>query len=127
MRVLQTKEFKKWNKSENLSNEDLSKAIAEIENGLIDAHLGGGLVKKRIAIGSSGKSSGTRTLIAYKKGQKAFFLYGFKKNEISNIDASELKTLKRLGDMLMARSDAEINLSIEMKLLYEVSYEKEGK
>ena len=82
MRVLQTKEFKKWNKSENLSNEDLSKAIAEIENGLIDAHLGGGLVKKRIAIGSSGKSSGTRTLIAYKKGQKAFFLYGFKKNEI---------------------------------------------
>ena len=81
MRVIKTKEFKKWSKSEKLSDQNLAKSIIEIENGLIDAHLGGGLIKKRVAIGSSGKSGGARTIIAYQKGQKAFFLHGFKKTK----------------------------------------------
>ena len=127
MRVIQTKEFKKWSKSEKLSNQNLAKAISEIENGLIDANLGGGLIKKRVAIGSSGKSGGARTIIAYKKRIKAFFLHGFKKNEISNIDDSELKVLRRFGEVLMSRSNTDINLSIKINQLYEVEYEKERK
>ncbi len=127
MRVLQTKEFKKWSKSEKLSDQDLAKTISEIENGLIDANLGGGLIKKRIAIGSSGKSGGARTIIAYQKGRKAFFLYGFKKNEMSNINDTELKVLRKFGEILMTRSNIEINLSIKINQLYEVAYEKERK
>ena len=124
---MQAKEFKKWSKSEKLSDQNLAKAISEIEDGLIDANLGGGLIKKRVAIGSSGKSGGARTIIAYKKGEKAFFLYGFKKNEMSNIDDSELKVLRKFGEVLMSRNDMEINLSIKINQLYEVEYEKERK
>jgi len=127
LRVIKTKEFKKWSASEKISDQNLIKAISEIEHGLIDVNLGGGLIKKRVAIGSSGKSGGARTIIAYKKGQKAFFLYGFKKNEMSNIDASELKALRRFGEVLMTRSDPDINLAVKIKQLYEVEYEKESK
>ena len=127
MRVIKTKEFKKWSANEKLSDKNLAKAISEIEGGLIDANLGGGLIKKRVAIGASGKSGGARTIIAYKKGEKAFFLYGFKKNEMSNIDDSELKVLRRFGEVLMSRNDTEINLSIKINQLYEVEYEKKRK
>ena len=120
MRIIKTKEFKKWGISENISDQNLIKAISEIESGLIDVNLGGGLIKKRVAIGSSGKSGGARTIIAYKKGKRAFFLYGFKKNEMSNIDASELKALRRFGEILMIQNDPDIDLAIKLKQLYEV-------
>ncbi len=79
LRVVKTREFKKWSKSEKISDQNLVMAISEIEKGLIDANLGGGLIKKRIAIGSSGKSGGVRTIIAYKKGQRAFFCMALKR------------------------------------------------
>lgn len=119
-----TKEFHKWCKSEKLLDQNLAQAISEIENGLIDTHLGGNLIKKRIAIGSSGKSGGVRTIIAYQTGQKAFFIYGFKKNEMSNLEPSELKALRKFGEVLMSRNDSEINLALKIKQLYEVKYEK---
>lgn len=78
---MQTKEFKKWSKNEKLSDQNFAKAISEIEDGLIDANLGGGLIKKRVAIGSSGKSGGERTIIAYKNGEK-----GFKINQLYEVE-----------------------------------------
>jgi hypothetical protein len=127
LRVIKTKDFKKWSKHEKLSDQSLSKAISEIEAGLIDAHLGGGLIKKRVAIGSSGKSGGVRTIIAYQKGQKAFFIYGFKKNEMSNISDIELRALRRLGEVLIGLSDLEINQAILIDQLFEVNYEEAKK
>ena len=54
-------------------------AVAEIGQGLMDANLGGYVVKKRVALGGRGKSGGVRTLLAFKIRDKAFFLYGFAK------------------------------------------------
>ena len=65
-----------------------------MERGLIDADLGGHVMKKRIAVGGRGKSGGARTLLAYKSGDKAFFVYGFAKNALANVSADELRALK---------------------------------
>jgi hypothetical protein len=48
-------------------------------SGLIDADLGGHIVKKRVALPGRGKSGGARTLLAYRLGDRAFFVYGFAK------------------------------------------------
>jgi hypothetical protein len=57
----------------------LCKAVANAENDLIDANLGGGVIKQRVARDGEGKSGGFRTLILFKIGNRAFFVYGFAK------------------------------------------------
>ena len=71
-------------------------------HGLIDADLGGGLVKKRIARPGQGKSGGYRTLVATNKGDRWVFVFGFPKNERSNIDKDEAEALKKLAAHLLS-------------------------
>ena len=61
-----------------------------MDRGLIDADLGGGIVKKRVGLAGRGKRSGARTLIATNKGDRWFFVFGFEKNERANIGDDEL-------------------------------------
>ena len=103
--ILKTKTFERWQGKENLADNILRHAVDEMRQGLIDADLGGGLVKKRIARSGQGKSSGYRTLLATNKNEKWFFIYGFAKNERDNINTQELRALK-----LFAKSLLELNL-----------------
>ena len=95
-------------------------AITEIEGGLFDANLGGNLYKKRVAVGGKGKSGGVRTLLAYKSGGKAFFIYGFAKNVRANIKTDEEKALKLLAKAFMAYSAKELNKAVNTGALIEV-------
>jgi hypothetical protein len=85
MRVFKNKWFQKWAAKEGLDDEVLRAAVEEMENGLIDAELGGHVVKKRVALPGRGKRGGTRTLVVYQQANKAFFVYGFAKSERANI------------------------------------------
>lgn len=120
MRVFKNKAFSKWAAKEGLDDAALLAAVEEMERGLIDADLGGHVVKKRVAIGSRGKSSGVRTLLAYKIGNKAFFVYGFAKNARANISAEELKALKYLAKELLGYSDTALTEAIRYGALIEV-------
>lgn len=101
MKRLCTKWFKKWAKKVKLNNHHLIEAIDNLEKGLSVADLGGNLFKIRVKRAGQGKSSGFRTIIAYKKDDKAIFIYGFGKNEKSNIDKVELHYFKKLGADLL--------------------------
>ena len=70
--------------------------------GLYEADLGGGLLKKRIARPGQGKSGGFRTLVATNNGNRWIFVFGFPKNERSNIDKDEAEALKKLADHLLS-------------------------
>ena len=100
MRVFKNKWFQKWATKEGLSNEVLLAAVEEIEDGLIDAELGGHVVKKRVALPGRGKRGGSRTLLVYQQSNKVFFVYGFAKNERANISVKQLKALKLLATQL---------------------------
>lgn len=93
MRVYKTKSFHRWAKKERLTNTALLHAVDEMEQGLIDADLGGHVYKKRMAIGGRGKCGGVRTLIAYQYGDRAFFMYGFAKNQKANVSPTERRVL----------------------------------
>ena len=121
MWVGKTKLFAKWADKEGLTDAALRKAIAEINAGSVEANLGGDVYKKRIAIPGRGKSGGARTLLAFKKDDKAFFIYGFKKNERPNIKADELEALKRYAKELLALDREAIKDMLKAKTLIEVS------
>ena len=120
MRIFKNKAFKKWTEKVGLSDDALRIAVDEIERGLIDADLGGYVVKKRVAVGGRGKSGSVRTLLAYKSGEKAFFVYGFAKNVRANVSAGELKALKHLAKELMNYSDKALTKAIQHGALIEV-------
>ena len=103
IQILVTKTFARWMRKSNVTEADIVGAAAEMVQGLIDANLGGHLVKKRVALRGRGKSAGARTIVATKFEQRWVFLFGFEKNERSNIDASELKVLQELAAAVRAR------------------------
>jgi len=120
MKKLCTKWFKKWARKANLSDENLLKAIENLEKGLSVADLGGNIYKVRVQRQGKGKSSGFRTIVVYRIEEKAIFLYGFGKNEKSNIDKQELSYFKKLGSDLLALNEEQINNSIKKQILFDL-------
>lgn len=121
MRVFKNREFSKWAAREGVSDGVLRKVIAEMERGLVGVNLGGQVFKKRMALSGRGKSSGARTLVAYRIGGRAFFIYGFAKNVKDNIKADELKALKASADTFLIYSNEELNQVVKAGTLIEVT------
>ena len=101
MKAFKTKAFARWANSEGLDDVALASAVEEMELGLIDARLGGDVVKKRVALPGRGKRGGARTLVAFRQGDRAFFVFGFAKNERANVSNDELKALRLLAKELL--------------------------
>jgi hypothetical protein len=98
-----------------------------MSGGLYDAELGGGLFKKRIARPGQGKRGGYRTLIASNRGDKWFFVFGFPKNERSNIDKGEEEALKRLATELLSLNPEALEIAKQENELIEVDCDAEEK
>lgn len=98
----------------------MSTAVAEIAAGLVDADLGGHMVKKRIPLAGRGKRGGARCIVAYQSDHHTFFVYGFAKNERDNIDADELEAFRILAAGLQRYDAASIVRAIESDQLSEV-------
>ena len=120
MRVFKNRLFSRWASKEGLGDDVLLAAVDEIARGLIDADLGGHIMKKRVALAGRGKSGGVRTLLAYKVENRAFFVYGFAKNARENISVDELKALKYLAKELLDYSDKALTQAIKYGALIEV-------
>ncbi len=102
MAIYTTRWFARWARKQGLSTPSLCVAVREMIEGLYDADLGGGLFKKRIGRPGQGKSGGYRTLVATNKGNRWVFVFGFPKNERSNIDKDEAEVLKKLATHLLS-------------------------
>ena len=94
-----------------------------MERGLIDANLGGGLVKKRVALPGRGKSGSTRTLVATNFVDRWFFVFGFEKNDRDNISVKELKALKAITADLLHLGLAQIAAALAAKTIEEICHE----
>src|SRR5208282_3210279 len=105
VRVFKNAWFQKFVRKERISDAALCEAVARAEKGLIDADLGGGLLKQRVARPGAGKSGGYRTLIFFRSGMRAVFAFGFAKNDMANIDNDEEATFKKAAKLVLAFSD----------------------
>ena len=107
-RVFKTRWFQRFARRDEIRDAVLLDAVARAEKGQIDADLGGGVIKQRIARPGQGKSGGYRTIILFKKGQRAVFIYGFAKSERDNIDADEEKQFKEAARHVLRLTDKQI-------------------
>lgn len=126
MRAFKIKAFAKWANGEGLRDDALASAVVEMEKGLIDAKLGGQVVKKRVALPGRGKRGSTRTLVAFKQGNRAFFIYGFAKNERANVSDKELRALKMLAKELMSYTAATLTKATKAGELIEIEVRDNG-
>jgi hypothetical protein len=104
MAVYRTRVFSRWARKQRLSDGVLCDAVREMRQGVYEADLGGGLLKKRIARPGQGKSGGFRTIVATNSGNRWFFVYGFAKNDRANIDDQEEAALRKLAKTLLTVS-----------------------
>ena len=121
--IYKTRNFTRWARKTGLNDSLLETAVLEIQKGLLEADLGGGIVKKRIALPGRGKRGSTRTLLATNRDDRWFFVFGFEKNERENISENELATLKMLAKDLLGMAPAQIADAIEEGSLVEVEHE----
>ena len=127
MKIYKNRTFDRWARKEGLSNLSLCNAVNEMAAGLYDADLGGGLFKKRIAKPGKGKSGGFRTLVATNNEDRWFFIFGFSKNERSNIDKDEEEALKMLSKQLLTYTPEELEQAKNSNALIEVICNAEEK
>ncbi len=121
-RVLKTRYFSRWMRKTELTDQSLCKAVIEMTQGLFDANLGGHVFKKRVGMGNRGRRSSARTLIATNQGSKWFFMYGFEKNDKSNIADNELEGLQDLAKDLLAGTQVQIEEAISAGKLEEICH-----
>lgn len=104
-----TKEFARLARRSGLADDGLIEAIDRAENGKVDADLGGGLIKQRVARLGKGRSGGFRTIVAYRRGRRAIFLHMFAKASQANLGQAELETLQKLAKAYDALDDAQLD------------------
>jgi hypothetical protein len=122
VRVFKTKRLDRWAKKEGLADQAIWQAAQEVAAGNVEANLGQHLFKKRIARPGKGKSSGFRTIVAFKSdnGDKIFFVYGFAKNQQSNITSVELYGLGIIAKHYLEATEEVLNNLLEDSELVEI-------
>jgi hypothetical protein len=120
LRIFKTRWFNRFARQESIEGTALIEAVKRASLGLIDADLGGGLIKQRVARQGQGRSGGYRVLLAFKLGDMAVFLFGFAKNARENISSDELQTLRELTSAWGRADEKAMQKAIENGTLVEV-------
>lgn len=126
MQIFKTRWLARYARREQIADKSLSEAIEQAERGMIDADLGGGLIKQRVVRQGRGRSGGYRMMVAYRANGRAVFLYGFAKNERDNIDPDELLSLREIAASWLAANTAKIAQAIEEEALQEIDHDQEN-
>ena len=123
--IYKTYHFNRWAGKTSLPDDLLHRAVEEMTNGLIDADLGGGVFKKRIALPGRGKSGSARTLLATNRDDRWIFILGYEKNERANISDKERDALRMIAKDLLGLSAEQLQKMVNEGALLEVCYGKE--
>jgi len=108
VRIFKNAWFERFARKQRIADAALLDAVQRAERGLVDADLGGGVIKQRVARPGQGKSGGYRTIILYKQDERAFFVFGFAKSDQSNIEDDEEAMFKQLALEVLALSDEQL-------------------
>ncbi len=125
MRIYKTKTFRRFQRKESMADAALCEAVKRAEEGSVDAKLGRNLIKQRVAREGAGRRSGFRTIIAYRVGMRAVFIYGFAKSKEDNITAADEQDLANAGALLLGLDADGIETLIVEGELWEVECDEE--
>jgi hypothetical protein len=118
--VYRGKAFVRFARRARITDADLWQAAQRANDGLVDADLGGGVIKQRIARAGEGKSGGLRSIILFKKNNRAVYVYGFEKKDAANIGRRELEAFRELAAVVLGYTDVEIEQRVRDGALFRV-------
>jgi hypothetical protein len=120
MRIFKNKWFARFARKNRIDDEALKSAVSEIEAGNFDADLGGSVFKQHVARPGGGKRGGYRTILFFKCEERAFFVYGFAKNERDDINEKEECGFKATAKDLLGYTDEQIQARLDAGSLIEI-------
>ncbi|MCF1450392.1 type II toxin-antitoxin system RelE/ParE family toxin [Agrobacterium vitis] len=120
MRVFKNGWFQKFARKEKISDAMLCEAVARAERGQIDADLGAGLIKQRVARPGAGKSGGFRALVIFRAQTRAVFAFGFAKSDMANLDAGDEAYMKKAAKLVLEFTDAQMKAEVDAGRMLEV-------
>lgn len=120
-RIYKNRWFAKFASREMISDASLVAAVQQADAGLIDADLGSGLLKLRVARDGGGKSGGFRTLLFFRQSDRAVFAFGFAKSSKANLDSVELRTFRKAAKIILGLTQAQIDGEVDAGRLFEVN------
>lgn len=126
IRIYANRWFAKFAAKEKISDVALSDAVHRAEDGLIDADLGNGLIKQRIARQGGGKSGGYRSILIFRSGERAIFVFAFAKSAKANLNAAELKVYRKAASIMLGLGEDQIETEVEAGRLVEVKGNDQG-
>jgi hypothetical protein len=118
--VYKNKAFARFAKKARITDSDLWKAAQLADKGVIDADLGGGVIKQRIARAGEGKSGGSRSIVLFRRGDRAVYVYGFEKKDLANIKPDELEAFRELAKVILGYNKVEIENMVKLGALFKV-------
>ena len=120
MKTFKTKAFARFADREGIDDPALCEAMDRVQSGVVDANLGGGVFKQRIARKGGGRSGGYRTIVLFRQGELAFFVYGFAKSDRENLRRDELEAFRCLADEYLALNRVGVAAAQEVGAIIEV-------
>lgn len=120
MRIFKNAWFERFARKQEIQDAALRDAVDRAERGLVDADLGGGVIKQRVARPGRGRSGGYRTLILYRQAHRAFFVYGFAKSQQANISDEEAAAFKKAARYVLELTDQHLATLIQSGQFSEV-------
>ena len=121
-----TRQFSRWMRKTELAESALCLAVTEMSNGLIDADMGDGVLKKRVAMPGRGKSGSARTLLATNRASRWFVVFGFEKNERANVTGIEVEALQQLATDLLRLSPSQLDAHVGSDALKEICHDHQS-
>ena len=94
-----------------------------MDRGRIDADLGGGVVKQRIARAGQGKSGGSRAILLVRQGHRVVFVFGFEKKYLANISSNDLVLFHELAPLYLDASGSQMAQWQEAGALHRIEFE----
>lgn len=121
MIVLKNAWFSRFARKEKISSKALLQAVIQVQKGVIDADLGGGVIKQRIARPGQGKSAGYRSILLFRQNERCFFIYGYAKSDMANISDQEERAFKLMASHVLNLTGAQLNALIANGAFEEVT------
>ncbi len=103
-----------------IEDAQLCAVIDELSSGLVHANLGGGVYKQRLARKGQGKSGGFRSIVLFRLEERAFFVFGFAKNDQASLSAQDLKNLRNLAKEMFRYDDTQLDIAVYQGSLQEI-------
>ncbi len=125
MRVVKTRWFVRFARREGILDDALIEAVSRAERGLVDADLGGGLIKQRVARAGQGRSGGYRMLVAYRRSGLAVFMFGFAKSTADNVGPAELERFREAALGWLVTDSDQFKLLLEDDKIQEIEFDEE--